>query len=61
MSGITRERKNAKRLLSEMAGGRWLMGQMWEMITHGKRAFDQCAMELGRMLAETILYMEREE
>lgn len=37
------------------------MGQMGEIITHGKRAFDQCAMELGRMLAETIMYMEREE
>lgn len=37
------------------------MEQMGEILTHGKRAFDQCAMELGRMLAETILYMEREE
>lgn len=61
MKGITRERKKAKRLLSEIAGGGWLMGQMGEIITHGKRAFDQCAMELGRMLAETIMYMEREE
>lgn len=61
MRGITRERKKAKRLLSEIAGGEWLMGQMGEIITHGKRAFDQCAMDLGRMLAEAILYMEREE
>lgn len=61
MKEITRERKKAKRLLSEMGGDQWLKEQMGKIITDGKRAFDQCAMELGRMLAETILYMEREE
>lgn len=61
MKEITRSRKNAKRHFSEMGGGEWLMSQMGEILTEGKRAFDGCVMELGKMLAEAILYMEREE
>ena len=61
MKEITRERKNAKRLLEGVSGGEWLKGQMVQVMTQGKRAFDECAMKVGRMLAETILYMDREE
>lgn len=61
MKVITRERKNAKRLFSEVSGGKWLKGQMMSIMTEGKKAFDECAMKMGRMLAEAIFYMEREE
>lgn len=61
MKEITRERKNAKRLFSEVSGGEWMKEQMINIVTEGKRTFDACAMKMGRMLAETILYMEREE
>lgn len=61
MKEITRERKNAKRLLEEVSGGEWLKEQMAQIITQGKRAFDECAIKVGRMLAESFLYMEREE
>ena len=61
MKEITRERKNAKRLFSDIEGGDWMKGQMVNIVTEGKKAFDACAMKMGRMLAETILYMEREE
>lgn len=61
MKNITRERKNAKRLFSEVSGGEWLKGQMINIVMEGKKAFDVCAMKMGRMLAETIFYMEREE
>ena len=61
MKEITRERKKDKRLLTEVSGGDWLKDQMATIMTQGKRAFDECAMKVGRMLAETILYMEREE
>ena len=61
MKEITRERKNAKRLLEGVSGGEWLKGQMVQIITQGKRAFDECAIKVGRMLAESFLYMEREE
>lgn len=60
MKEITRERKKAKRLF-EVSGGEWLKEQMIQIMTHGKRAFDESALKVGRMLAETILYMEREE
>jgi len=61
MRGITRERKKAKRLFEGVSGGDWLKEQMVTIITQGKRAFDECALQVGRMLAETILYMDREE
>lgn len=61
MKNITRERKKAKRLFSEVSGGEWMKGQMINIVTEGKKAFDVCAMKMGRMLAETIFYMEREE
>ena len=61
MREITRERKNAKRLFEEVSGGEWLKEQMVQVITQGKRAFDDCAMKVGRMLAESFFYMEREE
>lgn len=34
---------------------------MQGILLSGKRAFDLCAMELGRMLAQSLMYMEREE
>lgn len=61
MKVITRERKKAKRLLSEVSGGEWLQEQMINIVTEGKAAFDACAMKMGQMLAESFLYMEREE
>ena len=61
MRAITRERKNAKRLLEGISGGEWLKGEMATIMTQGKKAFDECAMKVGRMLAESFLYMEREE
>lgn len=61
MREITRERKNANRFFAQFSRGEWLKGQMVNIITQGKRAFDECAMTVGRMLAETFLYMEREE
>ena len=61
MKRITRERKNAKRLFSKISGGEWMQEQMINIVTEGKKAFDACALKMGRMLAETILYLEREE
>ena len=61
MKEITKERKKNKKLLAEVSGGEWLKDQMLNMMTQGKRALDECAMKMGRMLVETIFYMEREE
>lgn len=61
MKEITRERKNAKRLLSEVSGEGWLAEQLVGIVTNGKKAFDECAIKVGRMLVESLLYMDREE
>lgn len=61
MKSVTRERKKAKKLLGGLSGGEWLKEQMVNVMTEGKKALDECALKVGRMLAETILYMEREE
>lgn len=60
MKDITKGRKQAKRYLECMMR-EGLGFKVIEVIEQGKRAFDRYAMELGRMLAEAIMYMEREE
>jgi transposase-like protein len=45
----------------EATGEGWLQERMQGVLEQGKRAFDACALELGRMLAQTMMYMEREE
>ena len=54
-------RKKASRLFQEMRGGSWLVEQVGEIISQGKRGLDGLVLELGRMVAEAIMYMEREE
>ena len=54
-------RKNAIKGFRQMSGEREMVDKMHLILTHGKRAFDGVMMDLGRMLAESILYIEREE
>ena len=56
MKEITRERKKDKRLLTEVSGGRWLKEQMATIMTQGKRAFDEFAIKVGPILAETNFF-----
>jgi len=57
----TIERKKASRLFQQLRGRRWLLGRMLEVISEGKRGLDGLALELGRMVAEAVMYLEREE
>jgi putative transposase len=57
----TIERKKASRLFQQLRGRRWLLGRMAEVISEGKRGLDGLALELGRMVAEAVMYLEREE
>lgn len=57
----TIERKKTSRLFQELRGRRWLLGRMAEVISEGKRGLDGLALELGRMVAEAVMYLEREE
>lgn len=54
-------RKKASRLFQELRGRKWLLGRMAEVISEGKRGLDGLALELGRMVAEAVMYLEREE
>lgn len=54
-------RKKASRLFQELRGRRWLVGRMLEVISEGKRGLDGLALDLGRMVAEAVMYLEREE
>jgi len=57
----TIERKKTSRLFQQLRGRRWLLGRMLEVISEGKRGLDGLALELGRMVAEAVMYLEREE
>jgi transposase-like protein len=44
-----------------MSGEDEIVDRMYQVLTEGKRAFDVFMKDMGRMLAESILYIEREE
>jgi hypothetical protein len=54
-------RKKASQLFQQLRGRRWLLGRMLEVISEGKRGLDGLALDLGRMIAEAVMYLEREE
>ncbi|MGH7830288.1 MAG: IS256 family transposase [Candidatus Binatia bacterium] len=54
-------RKKASHLFQELRGRDWLLGRMAEVISEGKRGLDGLAFDLGRMVAEAVMYLEREE
>jgi putative transposase len=57
----TVRRQNATRGFRQIAGKEWLVDQMYQVINRGKQGLDACVMEMGKMLVETIMCMEREE
>lgn len=54
-------RKKASRAFQELRGRGWLLGRMAQVISEGKRGLDGLALDLGRMVAEAVMYLEREE
>lgn len=62
MRDITRERKRARGGMEAVFGGRsGVVAQMHRLFVQGKQGLDACIQDLGRMMAETIMYIEREE
>jgi transposase-like protein len=57
----TNRRKKASGFLRKIEGGQWLAGRVVEIVAQGKRGMDGLVVELGKMVAEAIMYMEREE
>lgn len=57
----TKRRKKARRSFEQMYGKQELVDRMYQIISQGKQGLDAFVLELGRMMAETIMYIEREE
>jgi len=57
----TRKRRNARRVFKQMYGKQEMIDRMYRIITQGKQGLDAFLLEIGREMAETIMYIEREE
>ena len=57
----TRKRRNARRVFEQMYGKQELIDRLYKVISQGKQGLDAFLIEIGRMMAETIMYIEREE
>lgn len=54
-------RKQVTRGFRSISGGEWCKNQMFRILAGGKQAFDHTMLEIGKMFAETIMLMDREE
>ena len=61
MRNDTKQRKNASKSFQKVSEDDLMLGKMFQIFSEGKRAFDGLMMDMGRMLAESILLMDREE
>ncbi|NOU11842.1 MAG: IS256 family transposase [Nitrospira sp.] len=57
----TRQRKQALAGLKTTAGIDWMLGTLVRVIHSGKQALDAVMLDMGRMVAESVMLMEREE
>ncbi len=48
-------------MFKELRDTDWVVERMYQVLSQGKRAFDSLMLEMGRMVAEAIIYIEREE
>lgn len=60
MRADTVRRKKTTEVFKELHGEKDIRTQMFEVMLRGKDALDSFIQDLGRMLAETIMYIERE-
>ena len=57
----TKERKKARREFEQILSQQIMVDRMYQIISQGKQGLDSFLMEIGRMMAETIMYIDREE
>jgi len=57
----TKKRKKATQALITTQEQRWWEEQVLGVMVGGKQALDDAMLEIGRLMAETIMYIEREE
>ena len=61
MRANTKKRKKATVMLKATQEQEWWADQVVQVMLHGKRALDAAMLDVGRLVAETLMYMEREE
>lgn len=61
MKETTRKRKKAILGFKEACGKQWIVEQLYRIYESGKQGFDTMMLKLGKMMAETIMYIDREE
>ena len=57
----TIQRKNATKGFRTATGDDWMTNRMFQVIANGKQAFDSIMLDMGRMMAESFMLMDREE
>ena len=60
MKESTRRSKQSARLITQTIGQSAFTEKVIQVVNEGKKAFDALSQEFGKMLAETILFMDRE-
>ena len=61
MKRIAETKKNVKKLFEAMQGEEQMNQELKEVMNQGKYALDACMMEIGKMMAETLMLIEREQ
>lgn len=61
MKETTKQRKKATKTFEEIYGRSYLNDRLYQVFAQGKQGFDALVKGLGRIMAETITYIEREE
>ena len=61
MRADTKKRKNATQMLRATQEQEWWADQVVHVMLEGKRALDAAMLDVGRLVAETLMYMERRE
>ncbi|MCL0086186.1 hypothetical protein M1N52_02835 [Thermodesulfovibrionales bacterium] len=57
----TRRSKKATKQFQEVFGRQELINRMCQIYSKGKQGLDAFLLETGKMMAETIMYIDREE
>jgi transposase-like protein len=61
MKANTRKRKESRKVFEQLYGRQELVDRMYRIISEGKRGIDAFLVEVGRSMAEAVMYLEREE
>jgi len=61
MKEDTQKRKNASKGFRQVGGDEWVKDRLYRVLVEGKQAFDVMMLEMGKMFAEAIIEMDREE